>query len=494
MQRITILALAVGGLTAGSIAPVTAAAAPGTFDIVVHADQQLPAEATTIVNPLLVNDPTRALNEAGRVVFGATLSTGATALFSWQDGQLEELLRTPAPAPANGNFANVQLGIVQNDSGGVAFEAALTGTSGGTADDVGVFWIENGPVQEIVREGQLLPGTSGGWNGLGLGSPKVNDAGEVLLGLKFNDTIEADVGFFLWDGTTLSKVVRNGDPVPPNSTIFNTVYSAQGFGTFWDFNDQGELAFVANGNTVYRGLPGALTEAARSFGVEGFDLNDSGLLAFSDFFGLYTNAAGSTDVVTVAARNDPAVTAGDTFFSFEELKVASNGDIAFKAQVAVDSGGNRAALFLATGGGIIEIFRTPLFADVPAGGITTFDDFTVNALGQVIFEVNLKGLGNRGIVISDGSTLQLIAEGPVLTDFGGPRFVPGVVANDLGQVLIESTGHPIPNVAGGKNALLLYTPAVTPERVPMPPIGLLIAAGLLAACGWRHRPRQAAPR
>lgn len=375
-------------------------------------------------------------------------------------GQLEELVRTGSAAPGNGTF-NFLHDPIQNNTGAVLFESSLDGTTGGEADDRGVFWIKDNVVKEVVRKGQVLPVTSAApSNGFGRGV-FINDSDQVLLALNFDDSQETDIGLFLWDGTALTKVVRNGDPLPENSSLpaNNTVFSALGFANNIDFNNQGEVTFDAMDDTIYRGLPGEIIEVTKLQTRTGnLFLNDNGLLAFVDALGVYTNATGSTEVVTIADRDTPAFQEGDSFSSFTEIRLAQSGAIAFKAGLNSDAG-FRVGLYLAKDGEIIEIFRAIAqseFGTLGEKDPSTFTEFSITETGQVVYEATLRN-GNSAIFISDGTTTTRIAQGPILENFGRPRLPLGKNVTPSGKVLLESPAHPIDGL-GRNDSLVVYSP------------------------------------
>jgi len=418
------------------------------------------SETLSLGGGLTISGTTRTINDNGRVVFPSSIitpeSSDGFAIFAWETGPPQELVRSGSAAPANGIF-NILTDPIQNNAGAVLFEASLEGTTGGEADDRGVFWIKEGEIKEIVREGQTLPVTSSAaWNGFGRGA-LINDSDNVMLALSFDDSQESDIGFFLWDGESLTKVVRNGDPLPENSTLppQNTVFSALGFANHFDFNNQGELTFDAMDDTIYRGLPGAIVEVTKLQTSTGnLFLNHNGLLAFVDALGVYTHASGASEVVTIANRDTPAFQEGDSFASFTELRLAESGAIAFKAGLNSDAG-FRVGLYLAKDGEIVEIFRAIAqseFGSLGPKDPSTFGAFSILETGQVAYEATLRN-GNNAIFVSDGNTTTRIAEGPILEPFGRPRFPQGQNVTPSGKILLESPSHPIVG-----DSLIVYSP------------------------------------
>ncbi len=435
----------------------------GSFAIVAHSSQQI-SENLSLGGGLTASGNISSINDVGRVVFPSSIitpeSTTGSALFSWEAGELQELVRTGSAAPSNGTF-NFLNDPIQNNTGAVVFGSSLEATTGGDTDNTGVFWIKDNEIKEILRKGQALPVTSSApSNGFGRGV-FINDSDQVLLALNFDDSQETDIGLFLWDGTGLTKVIRNGDPLPENSSLpaNNTVFSALGFANNIDFNNQGEVTFDAMDDTIYRGLPGAIVEVTKLQSRTGnLFLNDSGLLAFVDALGVYTNASDSTDVVTIADRNTPAFQEGDSFSSFTEIRLAQSGAIAFKAGLNSDAG-FRVGLYLAKDGEIVEIFRAITqseFGTLGPKDPSTFTEFAITETGQVVYEASLRN-GNNAIFISDGTTTTRIAQGPILEPFGRPRFPQGQNVTPTGQILLESPIHPAVG-AQRHDSLVVYSP------------------------------------
>jgi len=104
-----------------------------------------------------------ALNTAGQVSFRGTLfnTSDDKGIFRGSGGAVTRIARTGQSAPnGNGSFSGF-VRPVNNESGEAAFLAILTGTSGGTNDDSGIFRGSGGTPVQIVREGQGAPDGNG---------------------------------------------------------------------------------------------------------------------------------------------------------------------------------------------------------------------------------------------------------------------------------------------------------------------------------------------
>jgi hypothetical protein len=100
-----------------------------------------------------------------------------------------------------------------NDLGQVAFDARLTGTAGGNSDDYGIFRSDGATLVQIVREGQAAPDGNGRFD---LRSrPALNGAGQVAFDAVLAGTsggTSDDMGIFFFDDALgLLQVARKGD-------------------------------------------------------------------------------------------------------------------------------------------------------------------------------------------------------------------------------------------------------------------------------------------
>lgn len=457
----------------------------GGIETVVRVGQPTPDGNSTFFNITIPNalSQSRSLNDQGRVVFTALLDSGAaTGLFAWQDGELTQLVRSGDPAPVVGTFANLHVSTVwQNNTGGILFLARLAGTPGGDGDNQGVYWYDGGEVKEVVRTGLPLPVESGAaWNGLGNGAA-ISDNGTVVLSLSFNDSQEGDNGIFRWDGNALTKVVRNGDPLPANSTITANVTAFSGNFQDLQLNNAGEIAFSntrpADRRRIYRTTPDGLTEVAGAPGVDFRNprLNNDGFLAFGSIQGLFTQASSDAEVQTVVSSGNPTPHEGDTFSSFVssatgDLVLAPSGIMAFRAGVNSDAG-LRICVFLTAGETITQIIRGAVLSELGGlgpedpRGVRSGEVIAVNSAGFVAFEDS-----SGAIFVSDGTTTTRVGAGPIPGgSMGSPNMVRHSPFNKRGQLLFQATVST--SIPANRPALLLYTPSLPPIRLTPPAIG-----------------------
>ena len=171
-----------------------------------------------------------AINDAGQVAFVATMTgtSGGTAnntgVFRGGVGGLVEVVREGQGVPGgNGTFSDVINFLVEpalNDVGQIAFLIRLAGTSGGTNDDHGIYrWTSGAPIQ-IVREGQTPPGSNGVFGDFFNGYKPINDAGHVAFAANIYGATPAEQGsVYRGDGGLLVKIARTGDQAPPQDTL-----------------------------------------------------------------------------------------------------------------------------------------------------------------------------------------------------------------------------------------------------------------------------------
>lgn len=152
--------------------------------------------------------------------------------------------------------------LTLNASGQVAFEAELIGTTNGATDNSGIFVGDGTLLKQIAREGQSTPGSNGEFAEFSKsgtdGYASLNDAGVAAFYARLTGTSGGssdNEGIYVGDGIDLIEVVRLGDTV--NGTIVNSLdwnlhhLTRSGNG---GFNNFGQVAYLIN--------PGASGEVA----------------------------------------------------------------------------------------------------------------------------------------------------------------------------------------------------------------------------------------
>ncbi len=161
------------------------------------------------------------VNAAGQMSFyaGLTGTAGGTAdnvgLFRVNaDGSETQLVRKGSTAPdGNGTFSGFQTVVPINSSGRTVFQSSLTGTGGGTADNSGTFSSSGGSITQIARRGDTAPDGNGTLSSIASNGLRINDSNRVAfinsLTGTANGTLD-DSGLFVGSGGALTQIIREG--------------------------------------------------------------------------------------------------------------------------------------------------------------------------------------------------------------------------------------------------------------------------------------------
>ena len=192
-------------------------------------------------------------------VLSSTNSSGIALLLA--DGSsLKVLTRTQKPSP-DGNgvfliFPNALAAV--NDRGQAAFVAMLVGTAGGSADNQGLYRTDGDTTVQLVRKGQFVPNGNGRFLDFGQGYVAINNDGQVAFFANLTGTSGGssdNAGIFLVTGTNITQLARKGQAAPDS----NGVYSTFGLG-HPALNNHGQVAFnatlsgTAGGSTDNQGV------------------------------------------------------------------------------------------------------------------------------------------------------------------------------------------------------------------------------------------------
>ena len=166
-----------------------------------------------------VNDPM--INNQGAVAFKADGSDFTNGVYLSKAGAIEFVAGAGQPAPdGNGNM-DVITDFALNDSNQIVLSSTLSGTSGGTSDDVGIYLASEGGLLPVAREGQLLPDGDGVFGELD--SPSLNEQGQVaFVGtiLGSSSGVFNDEGLFLFDEHMgLVQLARVGDELMGSTIV-----------------------------------------------------------------------------------------------------------------------------------------------------------------------------------------------------------------------------------------------------------------------------------
>ena len=172
------------------------------------------------------------LNASGEIGFVAALAGvagfGTKGIFRATDpDHVVQIARRGDPTPdASGSFLDFDFkGIFTlpfNDAGQTAFLATLSATTGGSADNMGIFRGDGTTLVRVVRKGQPAPDADGVF--ATIDQPAINAAGQVAFHATLAGTTRTD-GIFLYDDVNgLTQVVRQGDPLL-GTTIYGVSFA-----------------------------------------------------------------------------------------------------------------------------------------------------------------------------------------------------------------------------------------------------------------------------
>jgi hypothetical protein len=188
-----------------------------------------------------------ALNNNGQVAFYTTMfstTNGSSFAFLLADGSsLKVLTRSLRPSPdGNGAFLLFPNGLPAiNDHGQMAFVANLTGTSGGSADNEGLYRTDGATTVQLARKGQFVPNGNGRFLDFAQGYVAINNSGQVAFFADLTGTTGGssdNAGIFLADGSSVKQLARKGQSAPDTNGVYST------FGLNRPaLNNKGQVAF-----------------------------------------------------------------------------------------------------------------------------------------------------------------------------------------------------------------------------------------------------------
>jgi hypothetical protein len=204
-----------------------------------------------------------ALNDSNQVGFVANL-TGTSAgltdnlgLFRAEPGTVVQLARKSQLVPnGNGRFLDFggQSHVAINNRGAVAFLADLTGTSGGTADNAGIYVATASGITQIARKGQQAPDGNGVFSKLGY--PALNNQGQVafvatLSGTKGGTTDNQGI-YFVDASLAIKQVIRSGQLFNGKTIATPNFLDGPNYCGLTGLNDNGQIAVwsALNGNNA----------------------------------------------------------------------------------------------------------------------------------------------------------------------------------------------------------------------------------------------------
>jgi hypothetical protein len=166
---------------------------------------------------------------------------------------LVNIARTGQMAPdGNGAFVSfTRFGIFApetlNNLGQVAFGAHLTGTTGGNSDDYGIFRSDGATMVQVVRKGQAAPDGNGLFSGIF--RPALTDAGQVAFRAILTGTsggTSDNTGVFLFDDVLgILQVARTGDAFLGSTITYLEFAPPEGAGEKYSGLNKGGVPRVA---------------------------------------------------------------------------------------------------------------------------------------------------------------------------------------------------------------------------------------------------------
>ncbi len=277
---------------------------------------------------------TPVLNNSGQVasIAGLTGTLGGTSddegIFLGSGGAVTQVTREGQAVPdGNGVFSSFSTPAL-NDSGQVAFRADLTGTSGGTSDNEGIFLRSGGSVTRIVREGQAAPDGNGVFSSLT--SPSLNGSGQAVFRAFLTGTsggASDDEGIFQGSGSAVTQVARAGQAAPDGNGVFSDFGSPA-------LNDLGQVVFEA-------GLTGTAGGSS-----------DNRVL-------LLSNGMQEGSFIQVAREGQAAPDGNGVFSTFLVTALNGSGQAVFTAFLAGTVGGasDDIGLFIGDGIDVVQVAR-----------------------------------------------------------------------------------------------------------------------------------------
>ncbi len=357
-----------------------------------------------------------ALGDDGFAAFRAYLTNTSggglddTGVFVGNGTSLIQVSRAGDSAAGDGIFNNYNP-VKVNDAGVATFVGFLGGTSGGNGNNVGVYFGNGSSMTEVVREGDAAPDADGTFSDNFNTSPGINESSQIAFRAQLNGTSSGsanDTGIFLYSGSSLTQVVREGQAAPDADGTFGNLTSPPAI------NNAGQLVFYANMNGT---------------------ANTQGIFL----------ATGST--ITQIARNGQAAPdANGSFSSMSNAAALNNaGHVAFTPQISGSTISGDKGVFLHDGSMLHQLIRVDDAAPDANGTFSGFGAAALNNADQVAIYGLLDGTSgsddDRGIFRADtGSVTRIVRAGQAAPGGNGVfyEFLSPAI-NDAGQVAVLAT-------------------------------------------------------
>jgi len=423
------------------------------------------------------------LNADHQVAFRSLLAgSGVTSsnnrgIWGEGGGPLALVARAGAAAAGAGSavFSDFSYPVLAPVSGGLAplaFYATLTG-SGVTGDNNRGLWASLAGTLALIARGGQVPVGGGGAAWYAFGNPAINAAGAMAF-RGFLTTNSRDSGIWVRsEAGVMTLLARWEDPAPgtPAGTLFTYFYDPR-------IGEEGEVTFSAslvgdgtiivdasNDTGIWSDAGGSLQLVLRSGtpapgtppGVDFFTIgepavNSAGQMAFRGNLigpgitavnkdGIWSNAAGSWQLVARTADPAPQMPAGVVFAELGRVFQNSVGGVAYRGTVAGPgtNESNDRGVWAHQGGSARLVAQAGQQAPGADPGVVFaghFSEPVMNRTGRLAFFADLAGPGvdptnNAGIWLEDptGQLLLVVRRGQTL----GSRVVDGVWLSDLSE-------------------------------------------------------------
>lgn len=387
------------------------------------------------------------INQAGQVLFSASISGGRTGIFLASGGTITAIARSATPAPSGGTFFSFLQAAALNDAGQVAFAALVNGSG-----PSGVFLWSNGQITLQVPTFSAVPGGT-------LANAQfvsLNNAGQIaFVGQTFEQ--QPKTGVYLLSQGSVSAVILPGQ-TSPEGNLFT-----QGLNTAVD--NQGRVIFLGRTNnslsTIYAFADNQLSRlagqgdfipgAARFRSASPFALNDAGqvLLLGSTFpggTGLFIGSTGEdADPLLVVHQSQSLPGGGVLLNILNQFSMNNSVEVAFDAA----SSNTTSQIVLSSAGTLSKLALGGIGVGDPAPGGSTFFNFgstSINNHGEVIFT----GSTFQGTVPMfswlNGQLDLFISPATLATYVGtSSATVTAPSLNDQGQAAVFIQPFPFPN-------------------------------------------------
>jgi hypothetical protein len=317
------------------------------------------------------------MNDAGQVVFSASLDAGGSGIFTGSDPAADAVATTAGPYASF--LTGINNGVAINNTGTIVFAATL---------DAGGQGIFKGP---DVTTDTIIDTNGGPYERVG--SPSINDAGAIA----FLGAVDGSAGEGVFKGPNpTTDALARATPAGP--------YQGVPLGEPPSINEAGTVVFhgVANNNSgVYKGPNPAADAIVTSAGPYGQIqrapvINDSGVVAFAAsavlpdrvFTGIFIGPNPETDAIVTS--QGPYGTQLGNSFDFNDL-----GQVAFLSDLDT---GNGPGIYA---GPDPVLHKVVVPGDAHFGGTIGFMFLLdINNQGDILFQYGRTGSTERGIAVA----------------------------------------------------------------------------------------------